>query len=465
MIRVALITLRADWRLWVGPLIVTSSTGALISLVATYWVSMGTAQASGVLASLGRTLDEVRSTSYVLYIVIALSVAVVLSSNTVVTIRAQRHTLATLRLAGARPRQIHRSMILQVLVVALIGSTVGFLLALPFAQSTTDVLVRMSTRSDAQITATANVVVFLATVLCTLVVCWVAALRPARIASKSPAVAAVRAEPEATRRMGVARWVGFGFATVTFLMVLIGAVASVFYVTSLSEAFAAGSSNAITLGLALIAMTGFIAPALLPLLIRTWTGAVPGGASPSWYLARQSALHRFALSSTTIVPLLIGFSLFGVIFGSVATWSAALDLSELSEPLNTLDTYVILTPVALITGIGSITNLFMTGRGRERELALVRTAGATPSTIRRQVAWEALIYVVTAMIVALVVTALTVLVQSVTFALSGGPFAPRIDLLQLAILVPIAYIAMLIVVAIPARSASHRDLRSILSPA
>ncbi|QIK63458.1 ABC transporter permease [Leucobacter viscericola] len=464
MIRVAFTTLRADWRLWIGPVIVVGSTALLLTLVVTYWWSLGTPQAESTLATLGRSLDEVRASSYMLYVVIALSVVIVLGSNTAVTIRAQRYQIATLRLAGARPRQVRAAITLQVLAVSFVGTFLGYFLALPLVQPATDTLTRMSTRTDTHITAVADGVVLLFTLACTLVVCWLASFRPARIAAKTPAVAAVRDEPQASKKMGVVRWIGFGLAVSMVFMILIGAIASVFYVSSPGEAFAAGASNSITLGITLAATFGFAAPLMIPAIMRLWTSIVPP-TRPAWYLARQSAFHRFALSSTTIVPLTVGFTLFGVIFGSIATWQTALNITGISEPLNTLDTYVVLTPVAVITGVGSVTNLFMTGRDRQRELALTRTAGARPGTLRAQVALEALIYVVTAGIVALIATIVTVLTQSVTYVLSGGPFAPSLDLTQFALLLPVAYVAMLLVVALPAYSASHKDLRSALTPA
>lgn len=161
---------------------------------------------------------------------------------------------------------------------------------------------------------------------------------------------------------------------------------------------------------------------------------------------------------------MVGASLYGIIFGMIATWQATLAASGTATQLNSIDTYVMLTPVALIAATGSISTVFMTSRSREHEFAVLRTAGATRRTILGMTIAEATIYTFTAILLAVVSIAGAILTVSAILAGSGMHFAPAVDGRQVLVLAGVAFLGMVLAVAVPAMLSARAPIRQTLAP-
>ena len=464
MIRLAISELRADWRLWVGPLLVILTASAISHLAITYWWSVGTPAAAPTLGELGVGVDELRAGAYVLYISAGLPTIIVLGSVAATTVDAQRVRIARWRLSGALPSQVRGVILLQLFALSLAAAILGVLVSLPFTQPVVDVMMRMGTRTNTTILAQPSWQAIGVTIALTIVLCMIGALRPAFRASRIPAVEAVRAETVAREGMTIGRWILAGLLVLFGLQQIFVSVVATFYLRDDAGLTNLGLTNAMMIGVLLVITMAVFAPLILSLVLRVWSAVVPPRLSVSWFLARYSTASRLKSSTAAITPLMVGVSLYGILFGILATWQASLAAAGSSDQLNFLDTYVMLTPAAIIAAVGSIATVFMTSRSREHEFAVLRSAGAQTRTVLGMTVAEAALYTVTAVILALVSITAAVLTIAGTLAVAGMPFTPRVDLSQALTLCALAFVGMVLAVAVPAALSTRKSTRDNLAP-
>ena len=464
MIRLAITELRADWRLWIGPLLVIVTAAAIANLAITYWWSVGTSMAAPTLGQLGIGTDELRAGAYVLYVSAGLPTVIVLGSVAATTVDAQRVRIARWRLSGALPSQVRGIILLQLLALSLAGAVLGVAVSLPFAQPVVDVMMRMGTRTVTTIAAQPSWEATGATIVLTVVLCMIGALRPAFRAARVPAVEAVRAETTPRGGMSIGRWILAGLLVLFGLQQILVTVAATLTFRGDAGLTNLGMTNAIMIGILLVVTVAVFAPLILSLVLHGWSAVIPARLSVAWFLARYSAASRLKSSTAAVTPLMIGVSLYGIFFGILATWQASLAASGSPDQLNLLDTYVMLTPAAIIAAVGSIATVFMTSRSREQEFAVLRSAGARTRTVLGMTVAEAALYTVTAMLLALVSIAAAVLTIAGTLAVAGMPFTPRIDLSQALILCVVAFAGMVVAVAVPAMLSTRKSTRDNLAP-
>lgn len=466
MIRLAASELRADWRLWAGPFVVLVMTSALLHLATIYWWSVGTDSAGAILVGVGVDADELRAGAYLLYVCTGLAAVIVLGSVAAATVDAQRMRIARWRLTGALPGQVRAVILIQLVVLAALGSLAGVALALPFAQPVVDVMVRMGAQQDLGIAAAPEGVTALVAVGVNLIVCLLAALRPAFLAARVSPVEALRNPVQARRGMTVGRWIMAGIGVFVVLQQLFISVAATLTLGAESDAGLAnlGLTNGMMIGVMLVILMALLAPLILSAVLRLWGALLPAKLSVSWFLARYSTTDRLKQSTAAVIPLMVGVSLYGIFFGMIATWQASLAASGSTEQLNTLDTYVMLTPAALIATTGSIATVFMTTRSRDQEFAVLRTAGATKATIVGMTIAEATLYTLTAILLSLVSIAAAIFTVAVALTIAGMPFAPAIDARQALTLCAAAFVGMVLAVAVPAMLSTRAPLRQTLAP-
>ncbi len=466
MIRLAVSELRADWRLWAGPFVVLVVTSTLLHLATIYWWSVGTDSAAAILAGIGGDADELRAGAYLLYVCTGLAAMIVLGSVAAATVDAQRVRIARWRLTGALPRQVRGVILVQLVVLAVLGALGGVVLALPFAQPVVNVMVRMGARQDLGIASTPTAVTVLVALGITLVVCLLAAIRPAFRAARVSPVEALRSPIQARRGMSVGRWIMAGIAVFFVLQQLFVSVAGTLTLGADSDAglINIGMTNGMMIGVILVILMALLAPLILSGVLRLWGALLPAKLSVSWFLARYSTTDRLKQSTAAVIPLMVGVSLYGIFFGMIATWQASLAVMGSTDQLNTLDTYVMLTPAALIAATGSIATVFMTSRSREHEFAVLRTAGATKATILGMTIAEATLYTLTAILLSLVSIAAAILTVAATFAFAGMPFTPALDPRQALVLCAAAFAGMVLAVAIPGMLSTRAPIRRTLAP-
>lgn len=463
MIRLAFAELRADMRLWIGPLLVAGVASVFVSLVALFWWSLGTPAGTALIESFGTTVDEARAGSFFLYISTAIPAIAVLGSTAAATITALSARIARWRLAGATSRQVRTVVTVQVLIVNTVGTLAGIALAAPLRQPAVDLLVRLVTHGDYTIPVDTSPVAAAVALAGSTIVCSLASFAPARRAARIPAVHAVREGGGQVRAMGIIRWIVVGLLA---SMLVPQAIVSIF----LPDLVGIGpgqdtdaASLALIQGMLTVAIVGALGPVIVPGLIRGWMALVPARVAPALFIARHFAVAQPREAATAAMPLSMGIGLFGAMFGVVATWQAALVMSGTDLEGNTLDIYVMLAPAAAIAIAGSVASILLTTRSRTRRSALLRTAGASPRDLIAIAFAEAAGYSITAIVLGLGVACSAVLTATSLLSAAELPATPVLDLRQMAVLAGAGIIVLVAALLVPAVAAIRGNPRDLIS--
>ncbi|MFI5911086.1 FtsX-like permease family protein [Dactylosporangium sp. NPDC051541] len=464
MIRLAVAELRADWRLWIGPLMVTTIAAALIAVAAGHWWAVDTPAVAAAAARAGTTVAEVRAAAYILYVCTALAAVVVLGTVSSATIDAMRVRIARWRLTGAQPLQVGLVILLHVAAIGVAGTAAGFGIALAATEPVVNLLVATVTGAGTHVDATPGPPVLAFTLALTVAVCVAGAVGPARRAARVPAVEAVRAPAPTRHGMSAGRWVLTGLGVLAIGGMVAASIGVNGAMRGDPELINAGASIAVNLGVAVAVTIALAAPAGLALMIRLWSALVPPRVSTAWFLARHSAAHRITHSTAAVVPLMIGASLYGIMFGIAGTFQASITASGSPGEINTFDTYLMLTPLALLTAVGSVAVVLLNAPARRREFAVLRAAGATPRNMLLMAGYEAVLYALTALILATFSAVAAVLAIAGSLRAAGMPFTPTVDARQALVLCGATLVAMTIAITIPAIAAVRGGAREALAP-
>jgi putative ABC transport system permease protein len=235
---------------------------------------------------------------------VALFVGSFVIANTLsITIAQRTRELATLRTLGATRRQVLGSVMLEAFVIAVLASLVGLFLGLALAKGLNSLLVSfgIDLPSTSTVFKTRTVVVSL---LVGVLVTLIAALRPARRATRVPPIAAVREGS----MLPPSRFARFGTpAALVAVAVSVAVVVIGLFVGGLSTAQRLIAIGVGALGIFLsIAM---LAPKLVPPLTRVlgWPAARFGGAAG--VLARGNSTRNPSRTASTAAALMIGLAL------------------------------------------------------------------------------------------------------------------------------------------------------------
>lgn len=315
------------------------------------------------------------------------------------------------RLAGASPAQVLRMFSAQVVVVCVLGAAVGAVAALPVMGPATSLL----GRGTADGVGAAGPLHLLAVVGAVLVVAGcgaVAGLLPAVRASRASPIA--QATARATGGRSVLRLVvAIGFVLCVQLPLLLVLLPMDRLDPSLeAPGVAVTLAMLMPAGLAMVIVLALFAPFYLSGVLRAWT-ALPGLRRwTAWALARHMAVTRSAQTAAAITPLMVGVGLF-TCFHLMATAARNAGGAE-GTSLNLFDGALMLTPIGVIGAVGSAAVVLMSSRHRAQDVTGLRTAGASPARSLAVFACEAVIDVVTALLLA----AVAGLGQSALFALA-----------------------------------------------
>ena len=249
------------------------------------------------------------------FAVIALVVAAIVIVNTFTILVVQRtRTLALARCIGATRKQVRRSVLGEALIAGLIGSVVGTALGIGVTQLMLMGLKAAGSPIDTSVSVTVTSCII--PILVGVVVTTLAALPPARRATKVTPVVALQPVTETpTRKIGRVR-VGFGT-----LLFLAGTALVITCATSDME-----TKNAVMCGVAggFISFAGVLvlAPVLIGSLGRAIGVARPGGIPGE--LAIENTQRNPRRTATTASALLIGVTLIATVATGAATGRASI---------------------------------------------------------------------------------------------------------------------------------------------
>ena len=249
------------------------------------------------------------------FAVIALVVAAIVIVNTFTILVVQRtRTLALARCIGATRKQVRRSVLGEALIAGLIGSVVGTALGIGVTQLMLMGLKAAGSPIDTSVSVTVTSCII--PILVGVVVTTLAALPPARRATKVAPVVALQPVTETpTRKVGRVR-VGFGT-----LLFLAGTALVIICATSDME-----TKNAVMCGVAggFISFAGVLvlAPVLIGSLGRAIGVARLGGIPGE--LAIENTQRNPRRTATTASALLIGVTLIATVATGAATGRASI---------------------------------------------------------------------------------------------------------------------------------------------
>ncbi|MDW5327025.1 FtsX-like permease family protein [Plantactinospora sp. KLBMP9567] len=449
-------TFRARWRAWLPALGVVVLVSTLVGVSVLHFWTTTTPQMADAVEQAGTTLAEVRIAAQTIYVLTALFGAIALNVVGAATVQAERTLMAQWRLAGAVPRQTAGMAVGLVGLTALAGSIPGAILAALIGPPMVSLLNTMAGPDIASVPVTMHLAPAAVTILLTIGTCLLGAVSPARRAGRVPAIEALVATSPRPVRLTAWRWV----------LTVIGAITT--GVIAVAALTVPATSNgmvtiALYLGLCLILTFHVAAPGLVPAIIRGFGRLLAVVDSPALQIARRSAVARSQISSATVAPLAAGLGCVGILVGTLNTFLARMRTFGVTE-VNVADTWIIVTVAAVMLTGCSVAVVALTSRNREREFALLRVAGATPTMLGRVVLLEAMLYVATALILAAVATLATAMTLAWLGYQAGLPFTAQFPGVALAAFGAAAYIAIAIATALPAKKAIGANLRSSLSP-
>lgn len=454
MLRLVLSDLRQNAGIWIGALVVSAATAAAAAIAA------GMLETGFAIIASGRPTDLLRAgglTTLASLVVVLTIVAVtaVLGSVTRLTIDLQRRGYALWQLVGVPSRTVTAVVRLQLAVVALVGSTIGCLVVAPFVPaflhfglSESDGLRDL----DERFGPTSAVAVVLAVT----VVVVLSSLRPSRRAGLVRPIEVLR-EPDSVRtRTTWTRWAAGAVA-----LLLAGLLTS-----SIVDAGVRTGGQVLLIGPLLTAACTAIGPVVFPATLRAWTAVVPAHRSASWFLARNAAAFSVDRSSATVSALVITIALPGSLFAGFDTLGDAVQRTTGPSSGGGLDVQSVLLMLGgplLVSLFGAAATVLMAGRTREQEAALVEAAGGSRATVLARAAWESVILVGTAVLVAAVVLVLTACGQAVALAVTVPGTQPHLGL-QAAL--PAALVSLVLMVAagtIPLVTGHRRSIPLVLA--
>ncbi|MFZ4893124.1 FtsX-like permease family protein [Plantibacter sp. Mn2098] len=394
MIALAFSELRLQWRLWMGMLVMSAASAAVLSV--------GMSIIDTGLYYGGEYRTNLAGGASVVFLFSGAAAIAVLASVADLTVVQSHHSYALWKLAGVRRRAVRVVVLVQTGVVGIVGAVIGLAAVRPvidpvfhYAFGSAPVIER--------ITAQFGALTIIGTPLATLAVLLVGSWRSAGRAARTPPLVLLR-DPEPKRRLG---WLRVGIA----VLVSCGAAVQIWFLQAATLKELAATAPMVA-PLLMFALTLW-APVVYPLVLRCWTAIVPAGWSSSWYLARHQTRARVTMSTAAITPLLVAVALTGGLYsivavmrGSVPGWSDAV--------IRVNEAALILGGPILLGAIGSTIVVVMTGRSRSRELALLRVGGAGTGILVAAAVWEAVIQVVSAVLLggAVVIVSVVVVVDA-----------------------------------------------------
>jgi putative ABC transport system permease protein len=447
MLRLLLNDLVLNARIWIGALCVAAATAAAGSAAAGLietGIGLGFLQAAA-LSVLGSAL--------ILFTII--SAVVVLSSVTRLTVALQRRGYALWQLVGISSRTIVVIVRTQLVLVATLGASLGCLIAAPFVPAFLEFGLSDS-EGLTDVTGRFSVAGAFWVVLSVVVIVWFSGLGASRRAGQVRAIEVLRDPTIGEARMTWVRWV---------VIVVTLAIAVSMTVSLGRGSLSDGGTQILLIGPMFTAAAAAAGPVLFPRALRTWTSIIPDSASPSWFLARNTADYDITRSSSTVSALLVSIALPGSLYTGFLTYGNAVNaLTGVERGALAPQSFLLMLGGALLVSlVGAAATVYMAGRAREREAALVRSAGGTQGIVLSRATWEALMHVGTATIIAATVLVVTGIGQAWSLSTIAPGVLPGFGVAAAATAAGSGLAIILAASLLPALAASRKGITQVLA--
>ncbi len=426
MIRLIVADLARGFRLWLGLAAVSAAVGAAL----TFAFGLA-AQPRPVEGDLDQLFSSLSGTILIFTGIVVLIVA---SSASVLVMNLRRRSLALWQIVGILPGQVFVVSVMQVMLTALVGAVAGGLLGLSMyvplydyglasmSEGLPQPAIRLSSLAWAVVTSVAVIVL--------------AGLRGARSASRTSPVRILR-EPEPVST-GWGRWV----RAAACALAVAGTVALPLSMRGEGHQSITGIAPLLpVLFAAALAVGG---PLVYAGVLRAWTAVVPARFT-AWYLARNSAAARASASTAAIGPVMAAIAMVGGLYAAGMTLAVAPSNSWGDFSIDPSQLVLLFGAPLLVAIVGAAGAVYTTGSDRQRERALLTAAGAAPGTLLRVAVCEAVILVVTSVLLAMAVIVLSVVLIATVVDASGIRLAPApiviiggsaLDLIVAATMIP-----------------------------
>lgn len=222
-----------------------------------------------------------------------------------------------------------------------------------------------------------------------------------------------------------------------------------------------GSENAIAAtvagSFAIFTLVVLLVPWVTPFLENAWTGAVElvvlrplaatGLADPTaWFLARRSAAHEARRSSTTVMPFLVAIGLVGLLYGFKAGGASGVTAKGMGSMFG---------PALLTAWTGGVAVIALGDSRRRRDAALLEAAGARVAQVRAAQVLEGAVHAVTATLLGLAVTGLSLLLLGRSMSLPLGEVLDRGPWLEVGVVALASLVTTCTAVVLAGLQAGH----------
>lgn len=453
MLRLVLAELRHNLRLWIGAFSVIAAAAAFLTMSAGLFSTAFDLWTTDLIGD--KDIEGIVGFAAMPAFLVAVTTIIVITSVTQLTVNEQRRSYALWQLAGVSPRKVTGVVMRQLATLSLLSAIAGVLIGWPFIQPLYDWLgtrVPSLAGLSASLSPAAVLVVVVLSVLLTLA----GGLRPARAAGATPPILALRSSESPRSGMSIGRWIWFGL----FLLAGVGLSTGIQSIP-LSGIGSTGIFIPFTFGCALAC----VGPIVVPLVLKGWTALIPTTLSPAWYLARNASRYRVTQSASSIVPLSLGLILVGSFTSVLSMFEHALTLKSgaTGQPSDTVANLIIYGAPLILATVAAAATVFMSGRAREQENALVIAAGANRATTIATAMLEAIIYTVTAIILSMLVLAPTLGIVWLSMSNTVPGMGFIIDWVPVAALASLGLAALLISTTVPTIYANRVSIRSALA--
>ncbi|WP_424935546.1 MULTISPECIES: FtsX-like permease family protein [Bacteria] len=441
---------------------VSSRLGPFLAIVvATIIVGFGVAWIDTAVRVGGERAQTLTTTGVSVLVGSLIAAALVIGAVMKLSSGLRQRDYALWQLAGIAPNAVRRIILWQGVLLGVLGAATGCIGAALVAPSLGAMLSRPLSGPDPHLSLSvggfAVVIVVIGGVTA------LSSLPAARRAARTPALIVLR---EPAPSLGRMRWL-----QLLALVLLLAAVALV-----VSRMRSGERAEIVYLGILLgplvAAVLSAAGPVVFPLVLRAWTAVIPPRMSVAWFLARRGAQLKALQASAGITALLLALTFASTFFAVTGTATNAVALTgEVSADYYAFGSPAAFATLALLVGgpvllsaVGAAVVVFVAGRDKNREIALLRACGARPPRILTVAVLEAVIHAVTAFILALIA------VGAASMAVALG-FLPRTETLvspvvPLDILLPAFGVALVLVIAatlLPTIAALRRDVPEALS--